>query len=584
MSKKAKPSLTRFAGNDVQRLHDALHVALPALVSGDIAGEIERCREAAFRAPMSTKCFKYWYFRSQVLKRYQRGTVTAAERQQTAIQKLRATEEACRQTNERLFDAFNKPSCSKYHRYLVRAKKELSRILGSFNHDLFVRSCDFSAGASTEFRRRSAAVPRKWVESTHVTRGALPFAVAFARWQGRPRQFKVVDANVVFTVPKNFRVDRVCTKEAPWTMFFQKGVGNYVRRRLQKHAEMLHPDAQERHAALAKEGSETNRLTTDDLASASDTIACALVQLLYPDDWFRVLWALRSAMGDFGSGELHTWEKISSMGNGFTFEVETSIFYSLLVAVCGRDKVSTYGDDLIYPSQFSGEVRDLLLFCGFETNIEKSFASGPFRESCGAHYYNGEDVSPFYLEQLPTTYGQIIQLHNDILHWHRNYRPLKGKWLRVVHECRNLIPRAFWGPWGEAGVLWSEWDEARPKYRKDFQSWYVQRIIRAVPVQQHEYYEGCLQQAVWRKGSNQPPRPTRRMVKIGVRYNDPHVILYRPPADNGLREFAIQFAAASRPSTEIAIPDSREKVTTCWVGYNQWERMPVRVPARAPGR
>ena len=66
------------------------------------------------------------------------------------------------------------------------------------------------------------------------------------------------------------------------------------------------------------------------------------------------------------------------MGNGYTFELETLIFYALIRAVVGKESTaSVYGDDLIYPSCHTREVRALLNFVGFATNEEKSFPVGP---------------------------------------------------------------------------------------------------------------------------------------------------------------------------------------------------------------
>ena len=178
---------------------------------------------------------------------------------------------------------------------------------------------------------------------------------------------------------------------------------------------MLHPDAQEHHQRLAREASVRGHLTTDDLRSASDCVTLALTKLLTPQAWFEAFYRLRSHVGTLPDGSQITYEKISSMGNGYTFELETLLFYALVRAVCGKEgTVSVYGDDLIYPSQFVGPVRELLAFCGFETNVEKSFATGPFRESCGGHYFKGHDVTPFYLAQLPTTWAGIIELHNNL--------------------------------------------------------------------------------------------------------------------------------------------------------------------------
>jgi len=73
------------------------------------------------------------------------------------------------------------------------------------------------------------------------------------------------------------------------------------------------------------------------------------------------------------------------MGNGFTFPLETLIFWALTRAVCGSTAtVSAYGDDIICPSDRAEDVIAVLTEVGFSVNLEKSFWNGPFRESCGS--------------------------------------------------------------------------------------------------------------------------------------------------------------------------------------------------------
>jgi hypothetical protein len=163
------------------------------------------------------------------------------------------------------------------------------------------------------------------------------------------------------------------------------------------------------------------------------------------------------------------------MGNGFTFELETLVFYALVKACCSRESlVSVYGDDILFPAPHADRVDELLSFCGFEINLSKSF--GPpslFRESCGGHYFRGDNVKPFYITRLPATIGQIINLHNDVVRWVGD-RPRPDHFLFDIWRlCREIVPREYWGPAPHQGVLWAEWDEARPNYHVDYQAWEV---------------------------------------------------------------------------------------------------------------
>ena len=186
------------------------------------------------------------------------------------------------------------------------------------------------------------------------------------------------------------------------------------------------------------------------------------------------------------------------MGNGYTFELETLLFYCLVEAVCGKDgRLSVYGDDIICPSNRAAVVTRLLKFCGFSLNEDKSFSEGFFRESCGGHFYRGVDVKPFYIERYPRTLAQVINLHNDIVSWHAGMRPIP-RLIRIARQCRRMIPRSFWGPVGTPGTLWAEWDEARPSFsacsrpsKPNLQCWRVRCVRQEVLVQRHEYYTGA---------------------------------------------------------------------------------------------
>jgi len=142
------------------------------------------------------------------------------------------------------------------------------------------------------------------------------------------------------------------------------------------------------------------------------------VKFLLPPTWFQVLDDLRSKATLF-RGRYRLLEKFSSMGNGFTFELETLIFLCLVAAVAGRNSIGksvfAFGDDLILPTEFSRDVISLLAFCGFTVNLEKSCVGGPFRESCGGDFFKGEAVRPFFLKESPNEPQQLISMANGLL-------------------------------------------------------------------------------------------------------------------------------------------------------------------------
>jgi hypothetical protein len=237
---------------------------------------------------------------------------------------------------------------------------------------------------------------------------------------------------------------------------------------------------------LAFEASLDGKDATIDVRSASQSVTRTLVWRMLGDHvegafdptWYQILDTLRvtHCMID---GIPHEYELFSAMGNGYTFELETLIFWALASAVCEdlgiRPDVSVYGDDIIIPVEAVPLLEEVFQFCGFRLNMEKSFStsSGPlFRESCGKHYLDGLDVTPFYVDEVPRTVEQIILLANNIKRWSRlaGYGldgRLQPVWSWVVSHLHPEVQRCA-VPFGEsdAGLI-LDWDEALPSvYRK----------------------------------------------------------------------------------------------------------------------
>lgn len=594
MRKKTESSLPTFSNSQLAPLHDALLAFTGSAESW--SQESERARQRAFRVRSCPRLFKYWYLRSQVLKRFQEGNVDAKQRREAAVATFFELESAAGRTNERLCDGWAKPWPSDTRRLLQRARMNISGLLGRFQLDLLPEYCDFSSGATTEQTRKSSSAEIKWEEATHVTRSALPYAIAFHQWigfdqpicwqdeesgivyqttRGRPPVFQVVDGNEVFTVPKRFDTDRTCAKEPPWNVFLQKGVGGMIRAALNSVGLLL-PDAQDTHARLARAASIDQLNATVDMKGASETVVVALVELLFEEPWARVLLDLRSSRGFVpGHGDI-TYEKISSMGNGYTFELETLIFWALAKACCSSgEEVSVYGDDLICPAHRVPEIRSLYEHCGFEFNLEKSFADGPFRESCGGHFWQGVDVKPFYVERLPRTLLQIVNLHNDIVRWMDDW-PVQ-RLIDICVLCRRLVPQQFWGPLGLEGSLWSEWDEARPKYvsgrdarqgQPRYQHWRVSTVRREIVTQRHDYFRGSLLATYW-----------RARARTGSPHHDSTPWWYdRSHRLNELARLLYRRDRAAVSAADFTYALTREVRGWSPVGVaSDWPRLPVRI-------
>jgi len=228
--------------------------------------------------------------------------------------------------------------------------------------------------------------------------------------------------NVVTTVPKDGRKDRPIAKEQTGNIYLQLGVGAILRQRLRCFGIDLDRQAMV-NRRIALESSRTKEYFTIDLSNASDTVGYDLVKALLPPDWFRLLDSLRSPWGVLPSGEAFLYRKFSSMGNGFTFELESLLFLAIckgIQRVYGdrRDKFFTFGDDIIGPDYLYTHCCAYLRYSGFQVNSEKSFSGkARVRESCGVDALDGSDIRPVFIKGTPKSVMDGIGTRNRIRAW-----------------------------------------------------------------------------------------------------------------------------------------------------------------------
>lgn len=245
--------------------------------------------------------------------------------------------------------------------------------------------------------------------------------------------FNTVKGNTMITVRKNAKTDRVICYEPHMNIRLQLRVGAYIRQCLRKAGINLSDQTVNQRRAML--GSIFGHLATIDLSMASDTLCRELVFLLLPIDWAIYLDNLRSKYTTWPDGSIRYNEKFSSMGNGFTFELESLIFYALVSAV--SDNVSVYGDDIILNSDHYEDAKSVLEWAGFALNKSKSFSDGNFRESCGMDAFAGLNVTPVYLRSLPSRTEDVIHLHNGVREWCNKARLPCRTFLRVLNKWRN---------------------------------------------------------------------------------------------------------------------------------------------------
>ena len=271
-------------------------------------------------------------------------------------------------------------------------------------------------------------------------------------------------------VPKSAETHRGICVGPSLNVTHQLSVGKYIRSRLSAHGIDL-TYGQSLHQRLAERASLKLDLATIDLSSASDTVASKLVEMILPSDWFWLLDSLRCKYTRIDK-KWRKLEKFSAMGNGYTFELETLLFYTLGLTVAevlchNIDILTVYGDDIIIDKGIAGSMVTALRFFGFIPNSKKTFIDDtPFRESCGGDYYRGTNVRGYYLENFPTEPIDYVKLANGIrrmanpdLAAFGDLNRYKRAWLRVISRMPTNVSRCR-GP-SHYGDICVHDDEAR---------------------------------------------------------------------------------------------------------------------------
>lgn len=429
--------------------------------------------------------FRTDYLASKLLSKYTEGPEGHKESLDAkAIEKFLLTEKRLREHRPRLnhilFGVTNNYRDHRAASVLHLAREKIGKWLGSFFDVFDPLDCEFGPGASTSVPGREAHPANKFIakEASPCCKNWVDTFMGYlapgTRWN---TELLYRDSSRMSIVDKNFDNKRTIACEPDWSIFFQKGCGAALRKRLRRVGLDLN-HAAERHEVLAKTASILGELCTVDLSSASDSVLTALVRFLLPDDWFYALDSLRTTSVELPGhppGTSVPLIKFSSMGNGFTFELESLIFYAVSKAACeimevDHSDVSVFGDDIIIPSTVYQCLTDALEAGGFVINTAKTFSEGYFRESCGAHYFDGWDVKPIYLKAPLSHDTEKYKFCNTIrratvrcfgtpLHCHR----FRNTYHLVTRSIRKLlrIPDGV----GDGGLV-STFDEVAPNFRR----------------------------------------------------------------------------------------------------------------------
>jgi len=314
-------------------------------------------------------------------------------------------------------------------------------------------------GATADKLRGNAKyVQQEWTDRLEEIFPAMENLIPSFRYHQSLSQVQHLDPGAerpvrVISVPKTMKTPRIIGIEPTCMQYMQQGMMEMFVKYLERNVVtqgMIGIEDQTPNQRLAQEGSLSGDLATLDLSEASDRVSLRLVIAMldnYPHLKKAVL-ACRSRRADVPGYGVIPLAKFASMGSALTFPMEVMVFLTTIFlgieSQLGRHltrkdiktfrgRVRVYGDDIIVPTNTVPHVVHALEQLNFKVNVNKSFWTGKFRESCGKEYYGGYEVG-------------IFRVRSDI--------PSQRADVHGVISLVSLRNQAYWaGYWGTAGYL-----------------------------------------------------------------------------------------------------------------------------------
>lgn len=302
--------------------------------------------------------------------------------------------------------------------------------------------------------------------------------------------FKRVEGGKLFFAAKNREISRTCCTEPLLNMLIQKAIGAFLEQGLE-HCFGINLSTQpDLNRELARIGSQLwegrDPFCTIDLVSASDCMAWALIRATIRNP--VLLRAIRLSRCEFvvlPDGKKSKLSMVSTMGNGFTFPLQTLLFacavkavYQLMgipMTVRGANNFAVFGDDIVVRKRAYDFLCRMLTKLGFSVNVRKSYCSGPFRESCGHDYYAGTNVRGVYVKSLETP-QEVVSVINRLNRWsaHTGVRLP-----RVISKLMEWAPRVLVPPSenDDAGIH-VPFELTKPKVTNEY--WFKYRAFRKI--------------------------------------------------------------------------------------------------------
>jgi len=281
----------------------------------------------------------------------------------------------------------------------------------------------------------------------------------------------VLDVARLKFVPKDYKSTRSICMEPVAFQWAQQAVRIVLERHLRSSVLQRHVDLNDQRVnqRFAEWGSKYSHLDTLDLSSASDCVAWAVVRRIFPAKVLKHLLATRTSRVQLPDGSIRKVFKYAPMGSSLCFPIQT-VLYSAVVMMVGLAKTAgtdwrepgaftgwdldrlykssfsgspkpgrdrrfypfvCYGDDIILDHRMTSNVVEILTDLGFVVNEDKSFTgSDAYRESCGKHYFNGFDVTPYTFKpkavqqkvKMDVMVGLVDQTNNAGIEGYENLR------------------------------------------------------------------------------------------------------------------------------------------------------------------
>lgn len=274
--------------------------------------------------------------------------------------------------------------------------------------------------------------------------------------RSRNRGCEIVRGSRLSFVPKTTEISRTIATEPVCNMLLQKGIGRVLERRLKQILGIDLSRQPDKNRVLARIGSYGhNRFGTIDLSSASDSLSLGLAHEMFPSHVVQWLLNTRSPVTILPDGTEVELHMVSSMGNAFTFPLQTLLFAALVYGVYrvlditlsrpdrhSLGNFAVFGDDIIVVRRAYDLMCRMLSLCGFSVNVDKSFNDGLFRESCGHDYYNGRNVRGVYIKSLENVHD-VYSAVNRLNLWSAQHSIMLHETVSFLLKGHRLLPIPF---------------------------------------------------------------------------------------------------------------------------------------------